>query len=122
ASAWSGRCGWWRSGWDRDPGRRLLPLGGGRLHDVLSLGVRPPLRPHDVQQRADAVGIELAPGAALDLGDGLVVSQRLAVDAVLRHRVEGVADADHPRPQGNALGDEPVRVAVPVEALVARPY
>src|SRR5262245_56731471 len=48
------------------------------------------------QKRRDDLRIELRPGAALELGDGALVRELGAVDAVGRHRVVGIGDEEDP--------------------------
>src|SRR4051794_5235496 len=58
----------------------------------------PALRADDLEEGLGAFGVELRAGAALDLGHGVGDRERAPVDAILGHRVEGVAHADHARP------------------------
>src|SRR4051794_16786112 len=48
-------------------------------------------------KQVDAARVELAPGAAAQLGERLVDRHRGAVAALARHRVEGVGDEQDPR-------------------------
>src|SRR5215207_3090156 len=69
-------------------------------------------------ERRDDVGIELRPGARPELLDRLIAGHRPAVGPVARHRVEGVADAHDPRPEGDLVAGQLVGVAASVEVLV----
>src|SRR4029079_2786430 len=82
----------------------------------------PALRTDDIEQGLGALGVTLRAGAALDLGHGVRDRERAPVHAILGHRVEGVAHADHARPERDALGREPLRIPGAVPALVACTY
>src|SRR5919204_2536863 len=69
----------------------------------------------------DHSGIELSPGAASKLRDGLADRPRLPVRPVCRHGTERVAATHDPRDDGNLLACQSVRVAAPVPMLMAGP-
>ena len=69
---------------------------------------------------AAQLGSNWRAGAPLDLGHGALDRQRLAVDAVLDHRVERVAHGDHPGAERDRRAAEAVGVAAAVPPLVAR--
>ena len=69
-------------------------------------------------QREDDVGVELRPGAALELLERLVRAQRAAIDAIRGHCVVGVDDEDDSRSQRDLRPRQAIRIAVPVPALV----
>ncbi len=73
----------------------------------------------DRDERLDDLRVELRPGVSAQLGNRLVLRQRLAVRPVGRHRVVGVAGGDDPRQRRDLLAAEPVGVARAVVALVA---
>ena len=70
------------------------------------------------EERGDDLGVELRAGAALDLRDRFLERERRAVEAVGRHRVEGVGDEDDARAERDLLAGEAVGVALAVPALV----
>src|SRR6266545_2890217 len=83
----------------------LVALGDQRAHVVSAILSDSPLRVEgvlgrsgsgvrDVEQRPDDLGIELRPGAGVQLGQRLVLRQRAAVRAGRRHGAERVAGAD----------------------------
>jgi hypothetical protein len=55
-----------------------------------------------VDERRDDSRVELRARAARELGDGLLVAQAVAVAAVRRHRVVGVAGETSPSPSAAA--------------------
>src|SRR5205807_650244 len=71
-----------------------------------------------VRGRARHGRIELRAGAALELGQRGVRSERRTVRAARGHRVEGVRDREHPRWLRNAETAASDRIALPVPALV----
>ena len=70
------------------------------------------------QERADYVGVELRPGAALKLRGRLLVADGRAVGAHARHRVEGVGHGDDPRVKIYLLAAQARRIPPPVPPLV----
>ena len=76
----------------------------------------------DRLERVDGGRHELRAGAAAELGERALDRHRLAVDAVLGHRVVGVAHGDDARPARDVVAHEPVRVAPAVPALVRRAH
>ena len=62
--------------------------------------------------------VELRPGAAEDLRQGLVARAAAAVDAVGRHRVEGVRDEDDPSADGDLGPGEAVGISASVPSFV----
>ena len=69
-------------------------------------------------QRVDDVGRELRAGVGVQLGDRDLERQRLAVRAVGRHRVEGVAGGDDAGGDRDRLAGQAVGIAAAVPALV----
>src|SRR3954451_11218445 len=72
-----------------------------------------------VGEDTDDHGVELAPGAAPQLAEALVVGHPEPVRARSDHRVERVADRDDPGAERDLALEESVRVAGAVPALVA---
>src|SRR5581483_7985786 len=72
----------------------------------------------DPQEGLDHVRVELAAGPAANLRQGASLIATRRIGAVAAHRVEGVADRDHAGAERDLLAGEPVRVALPVPALV----
>ena len=70
-------------------------------------------------ERVDHAGLEVPAGAVAQLRDRRVDRHRLPVDAVRRHRVEGVACQDDPRAERDVVPGQPHRVAGAVPVLVA---
>src|SRR5579862_4011391 len=70
------------------------------------------------QEGGDDPGIELAPGAALELLDCRGERQGAAIGTVARHRVERVHDGEDPRGERYLLTAKTPWVSLPVPALV----
>ena len=88
------------------------------------MSIRPPARSARRDEcrghRIDHVRVELAiTGTATQFLQGLFLRARLAVGALIDHRVKGVTGADDPRSQGDLISGETIRVARAVVALVA---
>jgi len=66
------------------------------------------------------IRIELGSRAAADFFEGRLGTQALTVRPLRRHGIVGVADGDDPRPEGNVLSRELIRIPTAVVALVAR--
>src|SRR5215211_3044764 len=85
--------------------------------------ISPPIAelPDHLQQRSDDPGIELGPGALLDLLQGNLPGDLVAVRAPANHRVESVGHGDYARRKRYVLAAQPIRVSPTVEALVMVP-
>ena len=75
---------------------------------------------HALERRDDG-RVELDPGVAVELGQGVVVAQGPAVGAPERHGIVGVGHAHRSRDQRDRLSGETVGIpgAVPVLVMVA---
>src|SRR5436309_15395927 len=71
-----------------------------------------------VGERVDDLRVELRARATLELLERVARRQRLAVDALARHRVVRVGNEDDACAERNLLAAQPVGVAVAVPALV----
>src|SRR5688500_16280752 len=103
--------------------------GGGRVVQAgadLGLGARlkraaahlGPLFARDAAERLDHPRVELPTTEGFQLRRRLVVAAAPAVDAVARHRVEGVGDGEDARVRIDLLAAQPRRVARAVPTLV----
>src|SRR3712207_4510931 len=93
-------------------GARLLPCG------PRATVVDPP---HTLQERPHDQGVDLRPGAHLDLRYGGLSGDPVPVGSVGGHRVQGVGRGDHAHRGWNLLAAQPVRVAPAVQTLVMVP-
>src|SRR5688500_2509641 len=64
--------------------------------------------------------VELRPRTAAELRNSVILAYRIAVRALGRHGVEGVADGHDARPKRDVVPAQAVRIAAAVPALVAR--
>src|SRR3954453_21826217 len=80
-------------------------------------GERVPL-PNERGEHLDADWVELAAGAAAQLGDRVIHAHRLTVGAVARHRIEGIGGEQDARRERDGLRPESLGVARPVDVLV----
>ena len=88
-----------------------------RLYEAAAAaGARP--RANTSRKTARDLRVELRPGAALDLGQRLLMRQRAPVGPVARHRVERVRDRQHARLDRDLLARLAGGVAGAVPALV----
>src|SRR5688500_9126263 len=69
-------------------------------------------------ERLDHLRVELRAGVLAKLAERVAVGHRLAVRAVARHRVVGVAGENDAAAHGDRVADEPVGVPAAVPALV----
>src|SRR5919108_2558578 len=92
-------------------------FGGVRM---LSGGVDPPIAelPHHFQERPHGQGVELGAGVSLDLLQGGLPGDPVAVRPLANHRVESVDHGDYARRQRYVLSTQPLGVPLAVEALV----
>ena len=88
---------------------------GGKSRGTI-LGRRPTADLLDEQP--DDLGVELAPGTALELETGLFGAASGAVRAVAGDGAEAVSHRDDPRFQRNRLTAQPSRVAISIKAFV----
>ena len=101
------------------PGRSGSRAGSGGVSVSCQSGARAASATATATSASHDRGVELRARAARELGAGVLERQRLAVRAVGRHRVEGVAGADDPRLDRDVVAGEAVGVAGAVPALVA---
>src|SRR5690606_23367691 len=72
-------------------------------------------------ERLRELGVELRPGAALDLADRDLVGQGAAIGAIRGHRVVRVGDRDDAPDDRDVVVGEPARIAAAVPPLVVAP-
>src|ERR1044072_8067537 len=77
-----------------------------------------PLLARDAPERRDHARVELPPAERLKLGNRSLVAAPGPVDAVARHRVEGVGHGEDSRVDVNLLATKSQRIARPVPLLV----
>src|SRR5918997_775493 len=77
--------------------------------------------PHHLQQRPHDPGVELGPRVVLDLFQGGLPRDPVAVRSLANHRVESVNHGDYACRQRYVLAAQPLRVPLTVEALVMVP-
>jgi hypothetical protein len=72
----------------------------------------------DLRERSDAARVELRAGVQVQLVQSFRHADARPVRPLGGHRVEGVDGEDDPRLERDAVRDQPVRVALPIDALV----
>ncbi len=85
-------------------------------------GLDGPVGAQAAEKRSDHRGVELRPGAPLELGDGPVDRQRPSVGAVGHEGVERIAREHDARGERDLVAREAVGIAAPVPALVLVPH